>query len=281
MLRQIKSKIKKILEPKYKPVFVPVISGNYLKNKTVLITGGSSGIGYSIAEAALKNGANVIITGRNEKKLNLACNKLNMLKNEGRVYKFVFDISEVDKIEINFNNILDNIDGKLIDILVNNAGVNTDKKFGNNTIEEYDKVLNTNLKGTYFLSQVVSNYMISKKIKGNILMVESSSSLRPVYSPYTLSKWGGVGLTLGLAKKLIKYDIVVNGIGPGPTATAMLTKDNSNLYKESSPIKRYITAEEIANIAIILISDMGRAIVGDIVYVSGGSGTITYDDVIY
>lgn len=277
----IKKFLKKRLIEKY-PVYIPTIEGSFLSGKTVLITGGSSGIGYAIAEASLKNGATVIITGRNSERLNEAVRKLNKIK-ENSVYGFVFDISNVEKIKDNFSYIVHNIDNKKIDVLVNNAGVNTNSFFGETSSEEYDRILNTNLKGTYFLSQEVSNYMIENKIQGNILNVVSSSSLRPVFNPYSLSKWGERGLTIGMAKKLIKYGIVVNGLAPGATATPMQLKfsSNENLDLENSPIKRFVTSEEIANFAVFLISDMGRSIVGDIIYMTGGAGTITFDDIEY
>lgn len=282
MIKKLLKKIlKRSLVEKY-PIYIPTIEGQFLKDRTILVTGGSSGIGYAIAEASIKNGATVIITGRDQEKLDDASTKLKKIE-ENSVYSFVFDISEADKINEKFKEVLDNIGGRKIDVLVNNAGVNSNSPFGSTSIEEYDRILNTNLKGTYFLSQVVSNYMIENKIQGNIINIASSSSLRPVYNPYSLSKWGDRGLTIGMAKKLIKYGIVVNGIAPGATATPMQLKYNSDedIALDTSPIERYITSEEIANLAVFLMSNMGRAIVGDIIYITGGAGTITVDDINY
>ena len=87
-------------------------------------------------------------------------------------------------------------------------------------------------------------------------------------------------MTLGLAKKLIKHGIVVNGLAPGPTATPMLIKeDTHNISLPNNPSGRYAMPEEIANMAVILTSGLGRMIVGDIVYMTGGAGIITFDDV--
>ena len=125
-------------------------------------------------------------------------------------------------------------------------------------------------------------YMKENKVEGNILNVGSSSCLRPATSAYTLSKWGIRGLTLGLAKSLAPYGITVNGIAPGPTATPMLLEDSqSNITNNSNPIGRYVLPEEIANMAVVLVSSMGRTIVGDMIYMTGGAGIITYDDINY
>lgn len=132
------------------------------------------------------------------------------------------------------------------------------------------------------MSQAIINYMITNKIKGNILNVTSSSALRPAISPYILSKWGERGLTLGMAKKYLPYGIIVNGIAPGSTATAMVKNNDLNdLNCDYTPTKRYIAPEEIGNIATILVSDMGKMIIGDTVYITGGAGIITYDDIKY
>lgn len=124
--------------------------------------------------------------------------------------------------------------------------------------------------------------MKENNIKGNILNIASSSSLRPAASAYTLTKWGTRGLTLGLAKTLAPYGITVNGIAPGPTATPMLHREQGdNLAFHGNPLGRFALPEEIANMAVFLVSPMGRSVVGDIVYMTGGSGLVTFDDVSY
>lgn len=170
---------------------------------------------------------------------------------------------------------------KTIDILVNNAGV-LGGSMPNATEKDYDAVLDTNLKGVFFLSQLMGRYMRDYNVKGNILNIASSSSLRPAASAYTLSKWGLRGLTLGLAKSLAHYGITVNGVAPGPTATPMLKgEDDKNLIHTGIPLGRFVMPEEIANMAVFLVSGMGKSIIGDIVYMTGGAGVIEYDDMTY
>ena len=254
---------------------------NLLNGRTALITGGTSGIGKAISKAFLKAGANVIITGRDLQRTENVAEELYGEVKKGKIYAIDINNQDVESFETKFLEVLNLIGDSKIDILVNNAGVNGGPFFGGSE-DEYDMVLDTNLKGTFFLSRIVSSYMIENHINGNILNLASSSSIRPANSAYAISKWGIKGLTLGLAKLLIKHNIVVNGIAPGPTATPMLMKDGDNsISLPQNPSGRYVMPEEIANLAVILVSSMGRMVVGDIIYVTGGAGVITYDDVNY
>lgn len=261
-----------------------ITPNNYLHNRCALITGGTSGIGYELARSFLNAGASVIITGRDLTRINNACEKLKKEYTHSLIYGYQLNNTRVDSFESTFYDILKTIakDGlNYIDILVNNAGVNA-PGMPNANEKDYDLVMDTNLKGTFFLSQLFGKYLVKNKIKGNILNIASASSLRPADSAYTLSKWGLRGLTLGLAKSLSKYGITVNGIAPGPTATPMMLKnEQSNMYLKRIPLGRYIMPEEIANMAVILTSNFGKSIIGDIIYMTGGAGNLTYDDVQY
>ena len=171
--------------------------------------------------------------------------------------------------------------GKKIDILVNNAGVSCKTSFLNITEEDFDNTISIDLKAMVFLSQEFAHYMIENNICGNILNIGSSSGLRPANTPYTIAKWGVRGFTLGIAKQLIKYNIVVNGIAPGPTATPMLTQEQDNLFGPQNDAKRFVHPNEIASMAVQLVSNSCRMIIGDMVNINGGSGTLTFDDVNY
>lgn len=243
-----------------------------LNGRCALVTGGTSGIGYAIAKAYVNAGAVVIITGRSKERINAAIRRLKIECSEATVFGCVLNNTQVSTFEKTFDDILSE---------VKVAGVNY-KGMPDATEEEYDKVLDTNLKGVFFLSQMLGKYFVANNIKGNILNIASASCIRPADSAYTVSKWGIRGLTLGLAKTLAKYGITVNGIAPGPTATPMMIKDGqSNMWLERLPLGRYIMPEEIANMAVYLVSDMGRSIMGDMIYMTGGAGVLTYDDVKY
>lgn len=200
---------------------------------------------------------------------------------ESRTNIIQIDISKTETVIDAINTAAENIATKKIDILVNNAGIIKGQNIGNTNGSDFDIAINTNLKGTYFMCQEFANYLTANQIKGNILNISSVSGIRPAISPYMLSKWGINGLTKGLAKKLIRHGIVVNGIAPGPTATEMLKCDGSDLTHPLSPAGRYVTPEEVANLAVFLISDMGRMILGETIVISGGCGNLTYEDMSY
>ena len=246
-----------------------MIQSELLKGRAALITGGSGGIGYAIAEAFLNAGAKVIISGRNKEKLDEAVARLS---SKGNISCVQMDNTKPAL----FGEMLSNIGA--FDILVNNAGYVGGGAFGGTFEAEYDAVLDTNLKGAYFLSQEVSRRWIENGKHGNILNVCSASSLRPGDSPYILSKWGMRSLTVGMAKRLIRHGIVVNGIAPGVTNTEHFTHGGENINKPTNPSGRMVTKEEIANMATILVSPLCRMVVGDILYMTGGGGIVTIDD---
>lgn len=250
------------------PVYVPVFQSELLKGRTALVTGGGEGIGYAIAKAFLHAGAKVIIAGRNEEKLKKAVERLS---SEGVVSYAQMDNTKPSSFGVAISNMF------AFDILVNNAGYVGGGSFGNTQESEYDKVMNTNLKGAYFLSEIVAKKWMQNETKGNILNICSASSLRPGQSPYILSKWGLRSLTVGMAKSLIRYGIVVNGLAPGCTNTHKFSP-NGDIANPRNPSGRMVTVEEIANMAVILVSSLSRMIVGDVVYMTGGGAITTLDD---
>ena len=272
ILRKIKKVILDGLKPRIIqiPVKVPLLQTELLQNRTALITGATRGIGFAIAEAFSRAGANVIITGRDEGRVKSA---VAMLQKSGQMASgIVLDIRNVSEFAKSLSGL------PSFDILVNNAGFLGGAGFGNTAEVDYDLTLDTNLKGHYFLSQHVAKDWIEKGVKGNVLNVCSASSLRPGTSPYILSKWGLRALTVGMAKQLIKHGIVVNGIAPGVTNTDRFANGSEDIAKTSNPSGRMATVDEIANMAVILVSPLCRMVVGDILYMTGGGGVVTLDD---
>lgn len=248
-----------------------------LKGRCALITGGTSGIGYAIAEAFIEAGAKVVITGRSQSKLDKA---VEQLSHYGTCCGIVMDVTKVETIQDCFNDSVSKY-GK-IDILVNNAGV-SGASIADATPEKFDAVIDTNLKGLFFLSQYAGKYMVKNDVRGNILNISSASSIRPAACAYTISKWGVRGFTQGLARTLLPYGITVNALAPGPTATPLLKKnsDADDIALPVTPSGRYALPCEIANMAVVLVSDIARLVVGDTVFMTGGAGNINNGDMDY
>ena len=277
----IKKIIRSCMYTVKEPVYVPLLKGSFLEGRTVLITGGSGGIGSAIAKTCVDNGADVIICGRNPAKLETMKDEILQHKSTACIYSYRLDITAVDSFAVQLEEMAQLVPNKRIDVLINKAGLDAGGMIPETIEKQYDQTVETNLKGTYFLTQAFANYLLSHGIRGNILNVSSASGNRPVVTPCMYSKWAITGLTKGLAKRLIGRGIVVNGIAPGPTATQMLGLDGSNLHHPGSPAKRYADPNEIANLAVFLVSDMGRMIVGETIYITGGVGTLSFDDIDY
>ena len=276
--KKIKTKLKNIIyniinmvkEEKLYPVPQPVNTNELLKGKVALITGGSGGIGQAIANAFIKSGCKVIIAGTNEEKL-----KKCISKSDDNMKYIVLNILDVKGLSTKVKQAAELFAENKIDILVNAAGVVTSNTFLDITEEEYDSILDVNTKGTYFISQVISKHMIKNKVKGHILNITSASALRPAQTPYQISKWAVRGFTIGLAEALLPYGIIVNAIAPGPVATTMLgKKEGDSISMPKQPSRRYAMPSEIASQAVFMVSDMGNLIVGETVYMTGGSGIL-------
>lgn len=278
----VKRKIMQILrtlilmfkEKEMVPIMTPTDTEHILDGKVALITGGGSGIGFAIAETFVKSGCKVILAGRKEGNLATRCNQLNNCVPESAKY-IVLDVLNVPSMPHKIHEAALLFDKGQIDILVNSAGVFKISSFECATEAEYDIIMDTNVKGTFFMSQAMERYMIDNKIKGHILNVSSSTALDPAYYPYPISKWAVRGFTLGLAQALLPHGIIVNAIAPGPAATPMSGKDEwSNIYRDGTPCNRFIHPAEVASLAVVMASDLGNLIIGDTVYISGGYGTI-------
>lgn len=271
----VRALAKALNEKEIVPITKYVDKENILAGKVALITGGSGGIGSAIAESFARSGAKVIIAGTNEEKLENICSRIGM--GAETVKPMVINVLDINAMSDSIQKAVSLFPENRIDILVNSAGVLSQHSFIEISAEEYDLVMNINAKGTFFMSQAIAKYMIKNKIKGHILNITSSSALRPAWTPYQMSKWAVRGFTLGLADALLPYGITVNAIAPGPTATEMLkVRPGDSIYNPDAIAGRYEMPEEIAQLAVFMVSDAGNMIVGDTVYITGGSGVITY-----
>lgn len=241
--------------------------GHILEGQEAIITGGSSGIGLAIAKKMIECGARVTIIGRNPEKTKKVAEVNNC-------QYLLLDLTDANEI---IKKVSEYIENKRISILVNSAGILDKEKWLGKTPESFDLVMNTNLKAAYFMSQTIAKHMLKHNIQGHILNVSSSSSMRPSWGPYQLSKRALNGMTLGFAQKLAPKGITVNGLAPGVTMTPMASnfiEDTDNLAYYN-PLRRAETPEEIANLAVFLVSNLGTSIVGDTVMITGGSGILS------
>lgn len=254
---------------------VPVINvnviannnGQMFTNKNILITGGSSGIGFAIAEKCILCGGTVCITGRNISKLEAAQEQLG--KDKCKIA--VFDVGECNRIQERFSTILNILDGR-IDIVVSNAGIYYEKDFFEYSPEDYTSMDDINLKGGYFLAQQACRYFMENGVAGNILFVSSERGLFGDVHVYGITKAGVNSLVKGLAKKYAGTGIRINAVAPGMTATGINRIDPaSNLYNETVIGKRVIRPEEIAEVAAFLMCDASICINGEIIACDEGN----------
>jgi NAD(P)-dependent dehydrogenase (short-subunit alcohol dehydrogenase family) len=244
--------------------------GEVLKGKKILITGGSTGIGLSIARKCIQQGATVVITGRTEIKLKQAIEEVNspLLK------MIVWDISQISQIEEKLDNIKLLLGGD-IDILVNNAGIVNAVNFPNVTEEIWDKIYSINSKGLFFLTQTLSDQWMKKnKVQlRKIINISSQGGFVGATYPYRMTKWDILGLTQGLGIKLAPHGIIVNGVAPGIIATKMQPNyhaQEDNVFCSLNPLKRIAMPAEIAELVVFLMSDAANFIVGQTIICDGG-----------
>ena len=271
----VKSVIKRIIQSTKEKEVVPIPQevdiNQSLDGKVAVIIGGSGGIGLSIAKNLNKNGCKIILCGTNAEKLEKS---LEGFSNPSYVFPMVFNIANTETIEENVKKTFSIF--RKVDILINSAGVHTENiDFFTMTPDEFDRVMNINIKGVYFLCREFAKEMKQRpsRSKRHMLLVSSSRGAEPAWSPYGLSKWSLNGLTQGLAQLLLPDGIIVNSIAPGSTATDLIgVKEGDNIFSWENGNKRLVMPDEVSNVARLLVSSSGDMIVGQTIYVSGGRG---------
>lgn len=249
---------------------------NRFEKRVVLITGGSSGIGFATARAFLEEGAKVAVTGRNARRLDRATRQLRL---HGRVLGIRGDVSKAADAR-RFIVRTERMLGPL-DVLVNNAGIYLERSTQDLTEREWDSVLDINLKGTFLCTKYALPGMIRRR-RGNIINVASDSGLvaTPQSSAYCASKGGMVLFTRVLAVDHAKDGIRANAICPGNVETPMLDRDaraSGLSHKEYSrrlvasiPQRRAAQPKEIANAILFLAGDEVPFMTGAALSVDGG-----------
>lgn len=243
-------------------------------NKTALITGSSQGIGAACAIRLAQDGADVILNGR---KFDERGEKLiEQITAMGRQAKFLVADISTPKAVIQLVNDAVKVYGKL-DILVNNAGVEKNKDFWDVTEEEYDMVMDTNLKGVFFGIQAFVKYCMGNKREGVVINMSSvhEEIIFPHFAAYCASKGGLKMLTRNLATELAPLNIRVNNVAPGAIATPMNKKLQEtpelldNVLK-NIPMKKLGKPEDVAALVAFLASDDAKYVTGSTYFVDGG-----------
>ena len=266
-MKKIK-KIAKELIKSNKKVYANITYSNddtSLINKSIIITGGSSGIGKAIAKKCIDCGAQVLIIAKEEKKL------IEVQKELGtKCHILQYDLSNVDE-NTNLVEQAKKILKTMPNCLVNNAGIYTTTKMVDMTKEEFLNIININLTSVYFLTRAFVREVIKENISANILMMNSERSLFGDTTPYGISKAALKNFTDGLASETLKNNIKVNSIAPGMTASAI---NNININKNiSNETKggRVILPLEIAEAAKFLLSDLSNCVVGTTIMCNEGN----------
>ena len=236
------------------------------KNKNVLITGATGGIGNELVKKFITLGANVLATGTKSEKLDTIKKKYPNI----RIKKF--DISEHPRIEEFIDNVVLELGG--LDVLVNNAGINMDNLSIRMKDEEWIKVINVNLSSTFLLSKHSIRKMLKSKF-GRIVNITSvvGHTGNLGQSNYAASKAGIIGMSKSLAAEYAKKNITVNCVSPGFIVSDMTMNiaEKVKLYLTSRiPMGKLGTGEDVSNCVAFLSSDQASYITGETIHVNGG-----------
>lgn len=243
-----------------------------LSGKVALITGSARGIGKAIALELANHGANIVINDiLTENEINKTLEEVKQSSNKAIGIRA--DITKLDEVESMVKEIINKF-GK-VDILINNAGITRDSLLIRMKEEDWDTVININLKGTFNCSKTVAKYMMREKKGGKIVNISSVIGLigNVGQTNYAASKAGIIGLTKSMAKELALRNINVNAIAPGFIETDMTKKLPEKVrqdLQQQIPLKRLGIVEDVAKAVYFLVSDAANYITGQVINVDGG-----------
>ena len=242
-----------------------------LEGKVAIITGASRGIGSGIAKVFAEQGANVAFTYSSSVESAMALeNELNALGIKAKGYQSnAADFNEAQKL-------VDNVIAEFgtIDVLINNAGITKDNLLMRMSEEDFDKVIEINLKSVFNMTKAVQKIMLKNR-KGSIVNMSSVVGVKgnAGQANYAASKAGMNGFTKSIALELGSRNIRCNAIAPGFIETEMTAKLNEDVVKgwrDAIPLKRGGTPEDVANVCVFLASDMSAYVTGQVINVDGG-----------
>ncbi len=243
-----------------------------LSGKTAVITGASGDLGFAMAQALGNAGANLVLASQNKKKLQIAAKKSDIDKS--KILLVPTDVTDTEQVKLLMKAAFERFG--CIDILVTAAGIQIRKPAIKFTRDEWERVLNVNLSGTFFCCQAAAKYMIKQK-SGKIIMISSLTAEIgiPNMAAYAASRGAIRQLAKALAVEWARFGISVNCIGPGRFRTKM-TEDifSDDVTRESFlkliPMKRAGIPSDLAGVVVFLASDASNYITGQSIYVDGG-----------
>lgn len=242
-----------------------------LDGKTAVVTGASRGIGRAIALELAKEGANVVVNySGSEAKAKEVVEEI--LKNGQKAIAVQANVADNDSVQNLMKTALDEFGS--IDILVNNAGITRDNLLMRMKEDEWDDVINTNLKGVFLCTKAVTRQMMKQR-SGRIINIASVVGVmgNAGQANYTAAKAGVIGLTKTSARELAPRNILVNAIAPGFIETEMtevLPEDVKNAMLSQIPLTKFGKAENVAKAVVFLASDDAEYITGQTLHVDGG-----------
>lgn len=248
-----------------------------LKGQTILITGGGSGLGLAMARKFASLGANIAICGRTEEKLRDAIEELREIGPERELRYYTADVREYDRVKKLMGKII--TDFGSMEGLVNNAAGNFLSASEDLSPGGFKTVVDIVLHGTFNCTHIFGNYLIDNKKKGNILNIVTTyaeGTGSAFVLPSACAKAGVLAMTRSLAYEWATYGIRQNAIAPGPFPTEgawtrlIPSKRYEKKFLEKIPLGRYGEREELANLAVFLMSDMAEYITGECVTIDGG-----------
>lgn len=244
-----------------------------VRDKVVLVSGGSRGIGKALAEGFARRDAQVLITGREASTLKTTAAEISTGKHP--VDFAVCDVAKPETVAPMVQEVV--AKAGHIDSLLNVAGVNIRKRVETYTEEEYDYITDINLKGAFLVAQAVGKQMIAQKTGGTIVNIDSLNTFAPLKGvlPYAMSKAGLGMMTRGMGMEWGDHGIRVNAIAPGFVLTDLTNKLWSDPTmqawgKANTPLRRLGQPDDMVGAAIFLVSDASRYMTGQILYVDGG-----------
>ena len=266
LTKKIKKTLSSLFKSAQRPVYAKISClepSMKLRGKKIIVTGGSSGLGYAMAKRFVNEGASVLISGRNIENLSksaaeIGCKYLQM---------DIQDISAHDSFLEKADQLLDGFN-----CLVNNAGISLhEKSFFEVTEESFRSQVDTNLIGTFFLTQHFAKHLLKKQTEGNILIISSETGITSDIRPYGYTKAALNSMVEGTAHLFAKQNIRINAIAPGVTASQLTGRDpNGDISSKNNMLGRVYMPEEVAEIASFLLSDVSYCLTGQILVCNNG-----------